>query len=122
VVTKTGKLSFSILESDLLASKIVAASINKSLSIVNSLSGTLKIEFKRLDSISLLTRLSGLVIVLLLVVLDLTPHFSTLSLHHVNFLLNIVNLATQLGVLISLSIVLITETTGLKIFLVQETF
>lgn len=104
----------------LLGTEVIRSNIKKLLGIFDSLSCALEIELKLINLFILLTRLSSFVIILIFVVLDFTPHFGTLSLHHINFLLNILNLIVKLIYLISLSITFITEATSLKILLVQE--
>jgi len=122
VVTKAGKLSLSVLESNLLASKIVAASINKSLSILNSLLGSLQVTLKTLELVVLVTSLSGLHVIKLLVSLDLSPHLSSLDFDHLNFFFQVSDLGSQVSILVALRDVVITKTSSLEELLVQQSF
>lgn len=94
VITSSSKLMLSVFKSQLLSSEIVATSINKSLSILNSLVSSGMFHLKTLKLVVLISRLSSFHVIKLFVALDFSPHFSSLNLYHFDFLLKVGNLSS----------------------------
>ena len=78
------------------------------------------IKAQVLHLIILIKRFLGLMIVMSLEVLDFSPHISSLCLDKLDFLVNVTSVLSELNVLVSLLVRLLSQSSQLEEFLVEH--
>jgi len=102
-VSDTSQFSFSVFKGKLLGSEISGTSINKSSGVFDSKMSSLDFGIKSLELVSLTAGFSSFLVIEFLQVVDLTEHFSSLSLDSLNIAVTLSNLSSEISALVSLN-------------------
>lgn len=110
-----------VLKKELLVSEVVASRIDDLLGVVDSEVHAGEIIVESLEAIGLLGCLPHSVLVEILQLLDLPPVVLSLQLEHLDLLVEICGLKSQLSVAVALLGVVLVQSEGLEMSVVEET-